>query len=262
MPRQPGRSPYNPDFELRNLRLMPSATATSFSGRPPHTRLNPTLQWVLWSALVLIIAAVAAVFVRQQWMAAEHRTAVPLDRFGQVTDFTLTERSGRLFEGASLRGKIWLADFFFTACPGPCLLMNARMQEIDQALVRDHADVRLVSFSIAPQEDSPEVLRRYAMRFHAPADRWSFLTGDKATIYNLAQKAFLLPLIDNSKGQVDPMDGEFIHSTRISLVDRYGVVRGSYDSSAPEVTQKVLTAVGELLREQPAAKVAAGRQGT
>jgi protein SCO1/2 len=227
-----------------------SASLPSATPRPP---LNRTLQWVLWSVLGLMIAGIVANFVRQQWLAAERQAIVPLDHFGQVPTFTLTERSGQPFQSASLQGKIWLADFFFTACPGPCLIMNARLADIGQALQRDHADVRLVSFSIAPEADTPEVLRRYAQRFQAPGDRWSFLTGDRPTIYDLAHKAFLLPLIDNSQGQVNSADGQFIHSTRISLVDRRGEVRGSFDSAAPEVTQKVLTAVGELLREQPPA---------
>ncbi len=226
------------------------AVASNVSRTAPLSR---TLQWVLWSALGLVVALIAVIFVRQQWLSAERQPAVTLDRFGQVPAFTLTERSGQPFDSATLRGQIWLADFFFTACPGPCLVMNARLADIGQALQRDHADVRLVSFSIAPEADTPEVLRRYAQRFQTPGDHWSFLTGDHATIYRLAEKGFLLPLLDNSKGQVDPGDGEFIHSTRISLVDRQGVVRGSFDSAAPEVTQKVLTAVGELLREQPAA---------
>ena len=230
-------------------------TAAITSQSPARAPLNRTLQWVLGSVLGLIVALIVVVFVRQQWLAAERQPQVTLDHFGQVPPFTLTDQTGRPFSSAPLQGKIWLADFFFTACPGPCLTMNARMMDIGQALERDHADVHLVSFSIAPEADTPEVLRRYSQRFQAAPERWSFLTGDHATIYNLAQKAFLLPLLDNSHGQVDPADGEFIHSTRISLVDRHGVVRGSFDSATPEVTQKVLTAVGELLREQPAPKI-------
>jgi protein SCO1/2 len=236
---------------------MPTATPSNLTVAPaPRPPLNRTLQWVLWSALIVIIAATGADFVRQQWLAAERRRAVPLDDFGHVPAFTLIERSGQPFSSAALQGKIWLADFFFTACPGPCLIMNGRMSDIGQALQRDHADVRLVSVSIAPEADTPDVLRRYAQRFAIPANGWSFLTGDRQTIYDLAHKAFLLPLIDNSQGQVDSADGEFIHSTRISLVDRHGEVRGSFDSATPEVTQQVLTAVGELLREQPAAPAA------
>jgi cytochrome oxidase Cu insertion factor (SCO1/SenC/PrrC family) len=110
--------------------------------------------------------------------------------------------------------------------------------------------VRLVSFSIAPEMDTPAVLRKYAQRFQAPADKWSFLTGDHARIYDIAQHGFLLPLVDN--GAADPGQ-QFIHSTRISLVDRMGAVRGTFDSTQPEVTQQVLTAIGQLLREQPPA---------
>jgi protein SCO1/2 len=228
--------------------LAPPITSPTASRRAP---LNQTLQWVLWSALGLIIAGVLASYVRQQWLAAERRPVVVLDHFGHIPAFTLTERSGQPFHSTSLQGKIWLADFFFTACPGPCLVMNGHLAEIGQALRRDHADVPLVSVSIAPEADTPEVLRHYAKRFQAGAD-WNFLTGDHAAIYDLAHKAFLLPLIDNSQGQVDPGDGQFIHSTRISLVDRQGELRGSFDSASPEVTQQVLTAIGELLREQPA----------
>jgi protein SCO1/2 len=230
---------------------MPIAPPVTSSAAPRRAPLSRTLQWVLWSALGLIILAVLASYVRQQWLAAERRPAVTLDHFGHIPAFTLTERSGQPFHSAALQGKIWLADFFFTACPGPCLVMNGRLAEIGQALRRDHADVPLVSVSIAPEADTPEVLRRYAKRFQAGTD-WSFLTGEHAPIYALAHQAFLLPLIDNSQGQVDPADGQFIHSTRISLVDRSGELRGSFDSASPEVTQQVLTAVGELLREQPA----------
>ena len=214
--------------------------------------VSRTLQWVMWAVLGLVIAGVLISFVRQQWRAAEQKSYAKLDHFNQVTPFTLTERSGQPFSSTSLAGKVWLADFFFTACPGPCLVMNGKMELILQALTRDHADARLVSFSIAPQMDTPEVLRKYAMRFHAPLDKWSFLTGDQPTIYKLASKDFMLPTVDN-EGNPDrkPDEGDFIHSEKICLVDRHGVVRGYYDSGNPEVVQQVLTAVGDLLREQP-----------
>ena len=213
---------------------------------------NRTLQWVVWSALGLLIAGMLIGFVRQQWLGMEHRADVRLDRFNQVPAFTLTERSGQPFSSAALKGKIWLADFFFTSCPGPCLVMNAKMEAIGQALTRDHADVRQASFSINPAQDTPEVLRKYAARFHAPADRWIFLTGDQDTIYALAQKAFLLPTVDQTnKPNRQPDEGEFIHSEKIALVDRDGVIRAYFNSTDPEVVQQVLTDVGSLLREQP-----------
>ena len=108
-----------------------------------------------------------------------------------------------------------------------------------------------MSFSIAPEADTPEVLRKYAQKFHASPDRWSFLTGDHDTIYALARKAFMLPTVEN-QGKEHPADeGDFIHSEKIALVDRKGVVRQYFDSTNPEILQQVLTAVGDLMREQP-----------
>ena len=216
--------------------------------------VNRTLQWVVWAALGLVIAAVLVGYVRGQWKGMERRADVALDKFNHVPDFTLTERTGQPFAAAALHGKIWLADFFFTACPGPCLVMNGKMEAIGQALARDHADadVRLVSFSIAPGQDTPEVLRKYAARFHAPADKWFFLTGDQTKIYDLARTVFLLPTIDNTNKPNRVADeGDFIHSEKIALVDRAGFIRAYYNSTDPEVVQQVLVGVGSLLREQP-----------
>ncbi len=222
---------------------------------PAAAPVSRTLQWVVWSALGLIVLALVAGLVRQQWRAAERRPGTTLDHFNTVPPFVLTERSGQPFDSASLRGKVWLANFFFTACPGPCLRMNSRIQEIQQALNKDkRGDVRIVSFSIAPEMDTPEVLRKYAERFHASEDHWFFLTGDHAKIYDLARNTFTLAV----QKMDDPKDDmAYVHSTRIALVDRDGVVRGSYDTTNPdgtsneEVVQQVLTGVGELLRETP-----------
>ena len=219
---------------------------------PVVAPISRTLQWVVWAALGLILLGIGVAFVGQQWRGMEQRSVTRLDRFRQVPRFTLTERSGKPFDSAAaLGGKVWLANFFFTACPGPCLKMNGRMQDLQESLLRDHADVRLVSFSIAPEMDTPEVLRRYAQKFHASPEKWSFLTGDRDTIYGLARNAFMLPTIDNQGKAHPPDEGDFIHSEKIALVDRQGVVRKYFDSTNPEVLQQVLTAVGDLLREQP-----------
>ena len=231
------------------------------AAKPGVAPANRTLQWVVWAALGLIIAGVTIGFVRQQWKGMERRADVALDKYNQVPAFTLTERTGQPFDSSVLRGKVWLADFFFTACPGPCLVMNAKMESIGQALTRDHADVRQVSFSINPEQDTPEVLRRYAARFHATAGGWFFLTGDQGTIYDLARKTFLLPTVDQTnKPNRQPDEGDFIHSEKIALVDREGYIRAYFNSTDPEVVQQVLTAVGTLLRAQPdaAARISNG----
>lgn len=211
--------------------------------------VNRTLHWVLWSILVLVIGGLVAGFVRQQWRGAERRSFTRLDHFKTVPAFTLTERTGKPFDSASLKGKIWLANFFFAACPGPCPLMNRRMTEIQEDLHKMKGDVRLVSFTIDPEDDTPEVLQRYAKRFQAEEGKWFFLTGERQRIYDVAKGGFMLVVEPEPSAPGAPP--AFVHSTKIALVDRKGEVRGYYDSTHPEVVQQVLLDIGNLLREQP-----------
>ncbi len=214
--------------------------------------LNRTLQWVVWSVLGLCIAGLFVFAVRQQWQKAERTADKPLARYRTVPPFTFTERTGQPFDSTSLRGKVWLANFFFTACPGPCLAMNGKVQEIQHDLERDKGDsVRIVSFSIAPEMDTPAVLTKYAARFHAQTGRWFFLTGDRDAIYHVAHDVFMLPVVKTDPATRVADQGDYIHTTKLALVDREGVVRGYYDSDNPEVVQKVLVDVGNLLREKP-----------
>ena len=228
---------------------------------PAPAPINRTLQWTLLAALVLTIAGIAAGFAFQQWKKSERHDFRVLDRFKTVPAFQFTERSGQTFDaGSELKGKIWFANFFFTTCPGPCLLMNKRMQELQEAIARKVGDdVRLVSFTVFPQHDTPEVLSRYAERFHAQPGRWFFLTGDKAKIYELANKTFLLSAVDAASEAEKSQSGDFVHSTKIALVDRQGVVRGYYDSATTEAVQHALTDLGNLLREQPGQPAANSR---
>ena len=227
----------------------PGAVTPSRRPGPP----NRTLQWVLWSVLILVIGGLTANFVRQQWRGVKPQDDTPLDRFNTVPTFSFTERSGQPFGTEHLAGKIWIANFFFSTCPGPCLRMNAKMMELQEALKGDHANVPLVSFSVYPEQDTPEVLRHYAERFKALPDRWFFLTGERGKIYDVAKKGFMLITMEApGKGGKPPEDGQFIHSTKLALVDRQGVVRHYYDSESAEVVQHVLSDIGTLLREQPA----------
>lgn len=221
----------------------------------PPPQLNRTLQWTLLAGLVLTVVGITAAFAFQQWKGAERREFRVLNRFKTVPAFQLTERTGQPFQaGEELKGKIWFADFFFTTCPGPCLQMSKRMQELQEAVARKNGDdVRLVSFTVFPKHDTPEVLSRYAERFHAQPGRWFFLTGDKEKIYDLAHNTFLLSAQEAETGQERIQSGDFVHSTKIALVDRQGVVRGYYDTASPEVVQHALADLGSLLREQPGA---------
>lgn len=231
--------------------MQPSPAPVAGAGGPPAaTPVNRTLQAVLWALLVVVIVGLIAAFARQEWTKAMRRSAVTLDRFNTLPDFTLTERTGKDFGTKDLRGKIWLADFIFTSCPGPCPKMSEKFYEMQQALNKTN-DVKLVSFTVWPDFDKPPILTTYANKFNALPDKWFFLTGNKKTIYDLAHKGFMLGITDKETGREILKEGEFVHSTKIALVDRRGVVRGYYDSGNEEVLQKILVDVGNLMREQP-----------
>jgi protein SCO1/2 len=161
-----------------------------------------------------------------------------------LPDFKLTERSEAPVTLGDLKGKVWIADFFYTTCPGPCPMMTSRLSDLHKELSSE-ADVRFVSISTDPAKDTPEVLKQYAQRF-AASDRWLFLTGEKQEIYRLANEGFKLSLTE------DPAAAEPItHSTKLVLVDRTGTVRGFYEGIGEEDTQRIVTHVRRLLTEKP-----------
>ena len=125
-----------------------------------------------------------------------------------------------------MRGHVWVADFIYTNCPGPCPMMSKRMSVIQK---RTDTPVRLVSFSVDPARDTPAALNAYAHRFGAVGERWTFLTGDVKTLEMLDRDAFKLGDIDAS----------FNHSTRFVLVDQQGRIRAYYRMSDENMTERV-----------------------
>jgi protein SCO1/2 len=162
----------------------------------------------------------------------------PLPVYGQVPDFRLISQTGEPFNSQALNGKIWVADFIYTHCPGPCPRMSAMMRRV-QTAVAELPEVRLVSFSVDPGRDTPEVLAEYATRYSAQPGRWFFLTGDRATLNMLDRGAFLLGNVDST----------LEHSTRFVLVDRRGKIRGYYSTNEDDPTAHLIVDIRRLVRE-------------
>ena len=180
------------------------------------------------------------------WFRAKDTEPLPV--LGQVPDFSLIERSGRAVSLADLKGQVWVADFVFTHCAGPCPLLSRRMQSLQEPLA-DHPGVQLVSFSVDPERDTPEVLAEYAKRYSA-GDRWLFLTGEKELLYWLIMEGFKLGVDDGSALTAGvPGPGTITHSTRFVLVDREGRIRAYYDGSSEDIAGHLLPDIQALLRE-------------
>jgi protein SCO1/2 len=149
----------------------------------------------------------------------------------QVADVSLTNQLGNTVSLKQLRGKIIVADFFFTHCPSICPFLTRNMKGLQDALKMkdatkqaDTSFVQFVSFTVDPQRDSVAALKRYADHFGVNPDVWWMLTGPKKTIYDFALNEVKLGLQDG-----EGVDSNFIHTEKFVVLDRKGVVRGYYN---------------------------------
>ena len=117
-------------------------------------------------------------------------TLIQPDHPRNLVDFLLTNSTGRVVTRSDLNGKILVVDFLFTSCSVTCPYVNAQMSRIQQ-LTTNEPDVQLVSLTVDPRDDTPDVLAKYGERFGADTNRWLFLTGDRAALYQLIGQSFL-----------------------------------------------------------------------
>lgn len=192
-----------------------------------------------WSSLAAIAIAVSSITFA---VILNSRTRDEPLTFGKIPEFELIERSGRTVTGAELDGRIWVADFIFTNCGGTCPMMTYQMGKLDQALP---AQVRLVSFTVDPTRDTPEVLADYADRNAVESDRWLFLTGARDDLYRLAQEGFHLAVDDTIGTTIEPIT----HSSRFALIDRTGEIRNYYDGTSLAAVDEIIRDVEALLDE-------------
>ena len=192
-------------------------------------RLSDRLLWGLLAAVMLASTgwwAWNARFLRPvppAAPAAVARTPLP--------DLLLTDERGLPFSPSQLKGRPWIAGFIFTSCAGECPLMTARMRELQNKLP---AEIHLVSFTIDPARDTPEVLAHYGKANGAESGRWHFVTGETTALAKLSREGFGLAF-----GGIEMPEGGLTHSVRLSLVDQTGAVRGTFDSSDPEAMKRL-----------------------
>jgi len=162
-----------------------------------QTRTSASVKrlWWLWGVCVLVVLVGVGLGLRVGFENAARKAGHDLPRLWEVPDFALIERSGQSVTRADLHGKVWIASIIFTRCVEECPLVSNHMARL-QATFAAEPDVRLVSITVDPAYDTPEVLTHYAQSFAAQPQRWLFLTGDKTTIYRLVREGFRLGLMD------------------------------------------------------------------
>ena len=167
-----------------------------------------------------------------------------------VPPFTFTDQNGQEVSDRTLEGKILVVDFFFTRCTTICPKMTAHMQGLqlelnDPSKKAAYEDVVLVSHTVDPEHDTPEVLRAYARRHEVDTTRWRFLTGDAKAIYRQGNLGYLLTALEDS---TDP-EG-FVHSERFVLVDKRRHIRGQYDGTSRSEVGHLTTDLKMLVAEE------------
>lgn len=158
-----------------------------------------------------------------------------------VYDFSLTDQTGKTVTRKDFENSITVVDFFFTSCQGICPKMNSQMKRVYDNF-QGNKEVKLISHTVNPEKDSVEVLAAYAKRYNADPDQWHFVTGDKAQLYMLARKSYMISDTNGDGGKED-----FVHSQNFALVDKEGHVRGIYDGTDSVEVKRLLVEMNVLL---------------
>jgi protein SCO1 len=206
----------------------------------------------LWLGVSLLFGLLGLVYLLS--LAEIGRAVKHAPVFGRLADFTLTNQDGKITTLADLTNHVWVADIIFTRCAGPCPRMTAQMKSLQDSLPQN-SNAKLVTLTTDPDNDTPSVMKKYGERFNADFNRWTFLTGTKNQIANLASGGLKLSAVpvklDEQKNPVDL----FIHTTIFVLVDKHAQLRGIFETGGEGVDwtnivePKLLATVRQLERE-------------
>jgi protein SCO1/2 len=202
---------------------------------------SPAKPWPRFNVALLSALIVLPFLLLLTVMYRAQKRDVELPRLGALPEFQGTERAGVPFASADLKGKVWVAGFFFTRCKGPCPLLSQRMAKL-QLEFKQHAAFRLVSFTLDPEQDTPTQLRTYAEGYGADPEMWKFLQlASWEEVQNLSQASFHLTALE------DP-EAVRTHDPRLVLVDANGQMRGAYMVLDEEGWLKLRKDLAQLLR--------------
>jgi protein SCO1/2/putative membrane protein len=174
--------------------------------------------------------------------AANELAAAPLP----LPAFRFTERSGRPVTDADLGERVWVGAFIFTRCPSSCPKISAVMKGLQSELTG--TGVRLVSVSVDPEHDTPDVLSKYADGLGADRRRWYFLNAPRPAVYGLIREGFKLPIQRATPEEIAAGSEAVFHSSKLALVDRGNRVVGFYDSATPAEVRTLVAKAKQLDR--------------
>lgn len=190
--------------------------------------------WLVWALLGFVIVSIVVAFVRQE---RDRATYPMLPVISTVSDFSLTNQLGDAVSLADLKGQVWVANVIFTRCPGPCLTLSKMFSDLQEQLPENER-IKLVSLTVDPEFDTPDVLSRYGKRLGTEAENWWFLTGENSQLRRLAIHDLQFVVQDKDEETMETEEDLFIHSTSFMIVDKQGRVRKVINSHEPVVDGK------------------------
>lgn len=160
-----------------------------------------------------------------------------------IPDFSFVNQHGDTIINEEFEGKVYVANFIFTNCPNECPVMTNQLARVQSAF-EDNDQVKFISHTVDPENDSVEVLADFAESYGAIPDKWHFVTGDKQEIYDLAIKGYFIPAGEDPNPEV-----QFLHSDKMVLVDQKGRIRGFYTGVDKKEIDRLITELRVLLHE-------------
>ena len=165
-----------------------------------------------------------------------------------VKPFCFTNQNNQKITEETVKGKIYVTDFFFTTCQSICPVMSTQLERVYKAF-NDNSDVLIISHTVEPEIDSVLILKQYAKLHTVTNDRWHFVTGEKKQLYDMARTGYLL---NNEIGNGDEAD--FIHTQNFALVDKERHLRGFYDGTDTADVSRLILEINLLLQEYDSKK--------
>ena len=167
-----------------------------------------------------------------------------IKRFHKIDDFSLINQNNEVVSNETYDGKIYVADFFFTTCPGICPIMKENMITLQNEFINDD-NILLLSHTVTPEIDSVSVLKKYSQEKGVLDSKWNMVTGDKKQIYNLARKSYLV-----AEDIESPIQYDMIHTENFVLVDSKRRIRGFYDGTDNNVMDNLINDIKILKKEE------------
>ena len=185
-----------------------------------------------------IIYGIVAVILVITYLTKESNSDSELPVLGTIPEFYFTDSRDKRISRADLDGKVWVADFIFTTCTMACPVLTGNMNLVHKEF-QNNDDVRIVSISVYPEYDTPEVLKKYASQYDANTNRWHFLTGPEENVQNVIKNGF----------KMGDYEDIIFHSEKFALVDQKGRLRGYYSGMETEDVTRLKKDINKLLKE-------------